>query len=113
MLAPRTTRLRPAGTPLSAENERGFPRIAGSVSILDGWYQRTRIEVSVVAIPPAGDAATPTAAFVSAGAGEPPGADMMGQAAPVKFHDELLRTLPQHAMRPPSAVSMHTQRASE
>ena len=65
------------------------------------------------AVPPAGDAATPMVAFVSTVGGEPLGAGAIGQTASVKFHDELLRTLPQHAMRPPFAVSMHTQLASE
>ena len=55
----------------------------------------------MVAGSPAADAAMPTVAIVLAGAGEPPGADAIGQTVPVKFHDELLRTLPQHAMRPP------------
>ena len=67
----------------------------------------------MVADPPAGDAATATVVFVTPRAGEPPGADAIGQTAPVKFHDELFRTLPQHAMRPPPAVSMQTQLASE
>lgn len=75
--------------------------------------QRVRTEASVVANSPAGDAPMPAVAFASVGAGNPPGADAIGQTAPVKFHDELLRTLPQHAMRPPFAVSMQTQLASE
>ena len=73
----------------------GFPSIERSASILDGRRQRIRTDARVVADPPAGDAAMPTVAFVSPGAGGPPGADAIGQTAPVKFHDELFRTLPQ------------------
>ena len=37
------------------------------------------------------------------------GAVATGQASPVKFHDELLSTWPQHAIRAPEGVTRHMQ----